>query len=354
MHRRIIMIVVSVLGASACKSTECGIGTIETNGVCQPANETVGAAMCGPFTELVGDKCVPQFPPTVCDLATTQTDVDQTTGVTTCIGTGGGFACPTPAAGKQTICGQLFDVQTDAPFQSSTACTQCAAATPTGPCSLSIRAFDAIAFANNPATAQPLATGPIYIDECGRYVVPDITLPGGPFIGLGIDDADGAKAGPVGTTNTVGVATPALVNSTTKDFEAFVATKATTDMWEASGAPPLANGLYMMIFHSARTGNALQAGVTVTRNQSTISADDFYFQAGDTGHTTVDAAASVTGMNGTALVINGLQVTDLYSAQVGPLPPECRWESHAGKTLANILFVQLFRPTNALGKTCPL
>jgi hypothetical protein len=351
---RIIAIVVTVLGAAACKSTECGDGTLEVNGICQPADNTVGAAMCGPFTELVGDKCVPQFPPTVCDNATTSQDVDQMTGVTTCIGTGGGFACPTPASGKQTICGQLFDVQTNMPFAASTACAQCTAATASGPCSIAIRAFDAIAFASNPATAVPLATGPVYIDDCGRYVVPDITLPGGPFIGLGIDDADAAKAGPLGSTNTVGVATPALVNSTTKDFEAFVAAKATTDMWASSGGPALANGIYMMIFRAARTGSANQPGVTVTRNGGTITSDDFYFQAADTGHNTVDAAAGVTGMNGTALVINGLQVTDLYSAQVGPLPPECRWESHAGKTLANILFVQLFRPTNALGKTCPL
>jgi len=40
-------------------------------------------------------------------------DTDPTSGVTTCIGTGtlagctGAFACPAPAAGKQTICGQL-------------------------------------------------------------------------------------------------------------------------------------------------------------------------------------------------------------------------------------------------------
>ncbi len=125
-------------------------------------------------------------------------------------------------------------------------------------------------------------------------------------------------------------------------------------MWESTGAPPLANGLYLMIFHAARTGAALQAGLTVNRNNGAIAADDFYFAAGDTTRTNVDAAATATGMNGSALVINGAQVTDLYSAGQGPLPPECAWEKHAGKTLANILFVQIFRPTNALGKTCPL
>jgi len=353
-HHRIIMIAVALLGASACKQTECGPGTIETNGTCAPASETVGAAKCGPFTELVGDQCVPQFPPTVCDLSTTTGDTDQMTGVTTCIGTGGGFACPTPASGKQTICGQLFDTQSGAPFTTGGACDQCGTPTATGPCSLAIHAFDAIAFANNPATAQPLATGPVYLDACGRYAIPDITLPGGPFIGLGIDDADQAKAGPAGTTNTVGVATPALVNSTTKDFEAFVAPKATTDMWTSSGGPPLSNGIYLMIFRTARTGNTPQAGVTANRNNGSITADDFYFAAGDTTRTTVDSAATVTGMNGSALIINGAQVTDLYSANQGPLPPECAWEKHAGKTLPNILFVQIFRPTNAIGKTCPL
>ncbi len=344
------------LTMTACKSVDCGDGTIERGGTCVPADETVGSAKCGPFTELVGDQCVPQFPPTVCDNGTTQPDIDEN-GVTTCIGTGtGGFACPPPAAGKQTICGQIIDLASNQPFSAPGAmCVPCTAVTATGPCSLAIRAFDAIAFGTDPQTATPLVTGPVVIDDCGRYKVPDITVPSGPFIGLGIDDADGAKQGPAGTTNTVGIATPKLAGTATKDFEGYIATKATTDMWEASGGPPISGGVYVPIFRAASAGTTNQSGVTVTRSGSTIPADDYYFAAAQVGHTTIDSAATATGANGTALITNAMvSESAAYSAQVGPLPAECRWELHAGASLPFILFVQVFRPTNAIGKTCPL
>ena len=39
------------LGAG-CKTTDCGTGTTERGGICVPSNETVGTAICGPFTVL--------------------------------------------------------------------------------------------------------------------------------------------------------------------------------------------------------------------------------------------------------------------------------------------------------------
>jgi hypothetical protein len=351
------MIALVPLLFTGCKNVDCGNGTIEANGTCVPADNQVGDAKCGPFTMLVGDQCVPVFPPTQCDNGTTQPDVDDM-GVTTCIGTGGGFACPPPATGKQTICGQIYDVETNLAFSDPGAmCVKCpAAATATGPCSLGIKAYDAIAFGTNPQTAVPLVTGEVYIDDCGRYKIPDIVVPSGPFIGLGIDDADSAgKQGPLGTTNTVGVATPKAPGTATKDFEAFIAKKSTTDMWQASGSPPMSGGLYMPIFRAMSTGLANQMGVTVTRSGSTIPGDDSYFVAAQVGHTMIDPVATSTGANGTALIINAsVSESAVYSAQVGPLPAECRWETHAGASLPFILFIQVFRPSDAIGKTCPL
>ena len=161
MHTTRWILISGVLGAASggCNSVECGVGTVERGGSCQPANETVGNAMCGPFTVLQGDKCVPMFPPTQCDPGTTASDVDPATGVTTCVGTGGGgcsasFACPAPAAGKQSICGQLYDFENNMPFaQTGASGAKCTAAATDGPCSLSIRAYDAIAFGTNPMTA---------------------------------------------------------------------------------------------------------------------------------------------------------------------------------------------------------
>ncbi|HEU0032744.1 MAG TPA: hypothetical protein VFQ53_19065 [Kofleriaceae bacterium] len=339
---------------TGCKSVECGDGTIERDGTCVASDETVDPATCGPFTELVAGKCVPTFPPTVCDTASTQGEIDEL-GVTTCIGTSAGFACPQPAAGKQTICGQIYDIETGQPFQDVGAtCMPCPATpTATGPCSLAIRAYDAVMFATNPQTATPLATGPIYIDDCGRYKVPDITVPGNPFIGLGIDDAAAANAGPAGTTNATGIATLKRVDTATKDVEAFIAKKSTTDQWTASGGPPISIGMYVTIFRAMSTGLANQAGVTVTRNGSTIPADDYYFQATQATRTTVDAAANATGANGTAIVTNA-KLGELYGAQQGPLPAECRWSTAQGASLPFIVFVQIFRPVNASPATCTL
>ncbi|MCX5748580.1 MAG: hypothetical protein NT062_39530, partial [Proteobacteria bacterium] len=157
----------AVAGATllGCNNVDCGAGTIERAGTCMPADVTVGDAKCGPFTMLEGDQCVPTLPPTVCDDSTTTPELDPATGVITCIGTGGGgcdatFACPAPTdATTQTICGQLFDLESGSKFRAPGAMgTPCSASTTDGPCSLAIAAYDALAFGSNPQTAPKLAT----------------------------------------------------------------------------------------------------------------------------------------------------------------------------------------------------
>ena len=212
-HSILIAAATTGLAFAGCKDTNCGTGTIEKNGSCIPADETVTAAQCGPFTELTGNVCTPMFDPTQCDPATTTPDFDATTGVTTCIGNGGGggcgaaFACPPPTAGTQTICGQLYDLESGDQLQAANPVgSQCTATAASGPCAIEIRPFDAISFAQNPNGATPLASSPLFIDDCGRYRVSNITPPGGPFLALGIDDANTALRGPSGVTNFVGVA----------------------------------------------------------------------------------------------------------------------------------------------------
>src|SRR5688572_9543955 len=107
MRFAIIISAIALVLATGCKETECGAGTIERDGKCEPSDTTIDTAKCGEFTVAVGDQCVPEFDPTQCDPATTDEDVDPATNVTTCVGTGGGgcgspIACPAPSAGKQT------------------------------------------------------------------------------------------------------------------------------------------------------------------------------------------------------------------------------------------------------------
>ena len=50
--RSILIMAVTAVAAAGCKSVDCGEGTIERSGVCVASDESVGNAMCGPFTEL--------------------------------------------------------------------------------------------------------------------------------------------------------------------------------------------------------------------------------------------------------------------------------------------------------------
>ncbi|MEO8698540.1 MAG: hypothetical protein ABI867_00820 [Kofleriaceae bacterium] len=358
---KIITVIITALFATGCKTVDCGEGTIEKNGTCVSADDVIDPAVCGPFTELVGGQCVPTFPPTVCDDGTSTPEIDQTTGVITCIGTAAGFACPQPEGGKMTICGQLYDLETGNAFSDPGAqCTPCGAPTADGACSIHIQPIDAVKFALNPMDpGAALPAGESFLDDCGRFRIADITIPtANPFVGLGIDDADAAKRGPAGTTNVVGVATPKQADVALKDFEGFVAPMTTTTKWQASGGPSIATGMFVAIFRAMRTGFTNQAGVTILRNGQPISSEDSYFQAAQATRATVDPAALATGANGTALVTStdpaAVQLTKPYVAAPGPLPAECAWEGHAGVVLPGVVFIQIFRPTNASGQTCPL
>ncbi len=356
MHLRIVLLVLPAALAASCKSVDCGDGTTERDGRCVPSNETVGTALCGPFTELRGNQCAPTFPPTLCDPATTAPDVDEL-GVTTCVGTGAGgcaakLACPAPTDGTQTICGQLYDFENNQPVaQPGATGAQCAQGATTLPCSLGIRAYDAVAFATISGT-MPLTTGPVYIDDCGRYKVPGITPPSGPFVALAIDDADPTKPGPLGTTNAVGLATPKAMNTATKDFEAFVVRPATSAGW--TGGPPLdaMNGIYAAVYRGHRAGMDLAAGVTFTVNGNPDVNRDYYL-TNTANRTAVDGAATATGLNGTALFTKATLANELYSGK-GGLPPECVWDGHPGASIPYVVFIQIFRPTNAPSMTCPL
>ncbi|MCW5806781.1 MAG: hypothetical protein KIT31_30760 [Deltaproteobacteria bacterium] len=359
-----MLAIAGVLGslAGGCKELECGVGTIDKNGTCVPADETVSDAKCGPFTELRGDVCVPIFPPTQCDDGTTAPDVDPATGVVTCIGTGGGgcnapLACPQPADGKQTICGQIYDLKDDSKFAAPDATgAQCTEATATGPCSVDIHAYDAIVFGTNPQTAPKLPPtdqpGGVYVDDCGRFRIENISVPSGPLIAIGVDDA---TVGPMGSIGASGFATLKVPGTATRDTELFVANIATVGAWQASGGPPVTGGMAISIFRSSKTGRTPQAGVTVTKSGNTIPNNDFYFTANETNRGTIDPNATATGANGTAL-ITGAAIGDglVFSAQQGPLPPECKWETHGAVSLPFILFVQIYRPTNNGAMTCNL
>lgn len=344
---------------SACDTVVCGEGTIERAGKCEPADNNVTNAECGPFTTLMGGKCVPDFDPTMCDPATTTPTVDPDTGVTTCVGTGGGgcdatFACPQPSdSSHQTICGQIYDLETGDKFRAADATgAPCTATTADGPCAMGVAAYDAYQFATDPQNAQKLSTGPVYIDDCGRYRVPDVATPTSPFVGLGFDDADQSKIGPTGVTNGVGISLSSKPGEATKDIDGWFAAPTTTAKWGMNGGPSLSTGYFVAIYFANKTGRALQAGVTPTHSGSTDAAHDFFFGDTDAKRTTIDSAASATGANGTALV-TGAVATDTFAwSGTGGLPPECKYLALTEASLQGLVIVQEYRPVNNGTMTC--
>jgi len=351
---------------SGCTTVSCDQGTIERNGKCEPSDINTDPAICGPGTVLVGDRCESSI---MCGSGTApQPDPSDPT-KTICVGTGIGsipcnatLPCPQAATGKQTICGQLYDITNGSAFANGTDGTQCDG-TGSGPCALSVTPYDAIDFGEHPGSAAPLANDSTYIDNCGRYQVRNITPGGSPFIGLGFDDAGSAARGPGGVTNTTGVATPVIPGTSTKDLEAWIAPKATTDMWATNG-PPVSGGIYVAIFraHKCDANRTCtpdekvqnQPGVTITKSGSTVPSSDYYFPPTQTDHTSIDPTATATGSNGTGL-LTGASVDDslIYSGTGGIMDTvNCTWERKAAASLPFIVFFQVYRPTNTTGHTC--
>jgi hypothetical protein len=365
----LVLLAASSLSVTSCKDVECGNGTVERDGTCAPATTTTSSGMCGPFTELQGDRCVPQFPATVCDPTTSIATIDPETGVTTCVGMSGGgctakFSCPAPTvANRLTVCGQLYDFETGIRFQNtdpSGAMCDPAAPTTKGPCALKITPVDAVAFSMNPATAAPLPTESISIDDCGRYRLINIDTNGtSPFIGLGIDDA-GMTNGPAGVTVTTGVAAE-KADLLVENFEAYIVKASTYGMWAASGGPSLATGIYVATYrkHKLVDGadrHAPQDGVTFARlvsgTYTTFAADDSYFTATQTTHQTIDGAASATGLNGTALVANRSVAEMVTFVGQGGIGSGCEWKPHAAASIPGVVFIQIFRKIDVSPGSC--
>jgi hypothetical protein len=49
----------------------------------------------------------------------------------------------------------------------------------------------------------------------------------------------------------------------------------------------------------------------------------------------------------------GANLGELYSGR-GGLPSTCTYEIHTGGAVPGVVFIQIFRPTDAPGMTCPL
>lgn len=361
----ILLSLLASLAATGCKPIECGDGTIDRNGVCEPGDgNPIDPAKCGEGTMLVGDRCEPIFPPTECDPDSTMSVFDEATGVTTCKGTGTGtIPCPNPTGTtKETICGQLYDFETNEKLQAADPTgAECDPNAPTadGPCALTIVVYDAQAFANDPTGAAEVSVGRLRINDRGEFSLADVeTSMINPFVGLGVDDADKAKRGPAGYANTAAIAFSKAPNKTVQGVELWLVKPSTTAAWAMNNGPNvLTTGIYAAVFraHAEGIGDqyANQAGATITTGVTQITPNDFYFAAAETNRTNIDMAATSTGANGTVLVDNTGVLTTPWSGMGGITgTANCKWDQHIAATLQGIVFIQTYRKVDQFGQTC--
>ncbi len=339
----------------SCSTIECGQGTVERDGVCE-ADIATNDATCGPGTVLAPDgvHCEVETP-TECDLETSREEFDQQTGITTCVGTGGGcnseIPCAAPDAGKATLCGRVWDTETDQPLAEAVAnpTMQCMAPTTDGPCSLRLRFFDALDFAMNPQGAIAIAPeGGVYQDGCNRYRGHNLTRATFGFLGIAVDDAAGAPV----THRLTGVATSNAFASPGREFRAYVTRITTDQLWTTSaglaGMTFSERGVLAIIFHYQ---DQPRPGVQVRRSGALIPPDDYYFSDTNAMRTTIAPAQDRTGANGTAVVVNS--ATPIAHDGLGAEPSGCIWPSNLAASIPGVSFVQIKEAETAAGAMCP-
>jgi hypothetical protein len=198
--------------------------------------------------------------------------------------------------------------------------------------------------------------GDAYLDDCGRYRLPNIATPPSGFLGLGFDDKDSAKIGPAGVTNGVGINTTSIPGESQTGVDGWVVPTTTTDKWAMNGGPTLAMGYWVGVFFKNKTGRDLQDGVQVTHHGAVDSTHDYYFSDTDGKRTTIDTAQAATGTDGTSLDTNasaGSGELGADSATGGGLSSMCAWPQVTQASLPNLVVVQEMRPVNnGFGTTC--
>ena len=353
-------VVVALVGFAnvGCDAVDCGTGTIEQNGTCVPADDQPGSAQCGPGTVLgASGKCEPEVV-VVCDPDTTREEVDPETGEITCVGTGtqtgcaADLPCSEPSAGRLTICGRLYDTQTDQPIQAAGATgAPCTATTADGPCSLRIQFFDALQFAMGPTSTPELTpAGGLTVDDCGRYRAIDLPPSSFTFMGIAVDDASGAPD----RYKLTGVALPDAEALPARGFRAYATRNQTDTAWTStsgiSGQSFATRGVLAAVFHYRELP---VSGVQARRNSQPITADDFYFTDTTAMRDTVSPAGgqAITGANGTALIINAPSPTNHDGA--GAEPAGCQWPNSLAASIPGVVFVQIKEARTAGGVICP-
>jgi hypothetical protein len=285
-------------------------------------------------------------------------------GTVVCVGTGGGgcetdLTCPQAAANKVSVCGRLYDVETDEPIIGTDAMgATCGSGSEVvdGPCEFEITFYDALEFAGDPGGATPIEPQDFRIDDCGRYLAHNLNRPQLGFLGIGVDDCSAANTtGCAGAApddhRLTGVAFPVSSAQVRNKQKTYVVRRTTDMQWSTDaglGATTFADrGAFMTVFTIATVP---EPGVQITEGGSVEAANDYYFDdASTTTRSSIDPSLDATGMNGAGIKLNSALVE--HSGTGGALPSGCVWDSALAASIPTVLF---FSPRSALmaGQEC--
>ncbi len=351
----IAMTAAAALASAGCETDlECGLGTLEVDGACVVADGVAPeSGQCGLGTHFdpISQTCTPNTDPTECGPNTVPQVNDD--GVIICVGQGGGgcgapLVCPEPSATGVSVCGSLFDLGTDDVLIADDAEGEpCDPQNPTetGPCSLVLNVYDALAFPQNPRGTSPLASEEVLVDDCGRYRMVDIKRPFNGVFAIALDDAtttgglDGDELQDAHRLSVTGFATAA--GETRDGVRLFAMTVDTDEAWTASAGDPFEGqtfaqvGVYAPIFLHGETP---VPGVKITAGGTVRAGSDYYFADATAGsRLEIDAGQDDTGTNGTGLIVNS---SIAQHSGTGSEPAGCSWPTGTAAANPGMVFYQ--------------
>lgn len=259
--------------------------------------------------------------------------------------------CPSATINRVSVCGRLYDVETDAQIRSVTmsAGTCGDGTTSGGACDLQLRFHDALEFAGGPDTAAPLVVEEFRLDDCGRFTARNIRLPTSGFLTIAVEDRQGAPDLRRLTAETF----PVMAQQVMTRARAYSIRRSTDEAWTATaglgGATLVDRGVLWKLF---LYGNTPVAGAQIFGADSVVRPDDDYYFSDTAAFTrlTIAPSQNATGVNGSALMINSGLVE--HSGDGGERPM-CWWSSQLAASIPGVLFVSPSHLVGGNGAPCP-
>ena len=309
---------------------------------CEPAWLVVGLLFVQPIVSLANARIASNAPAKSATATAPTSDYIYLNGFEPPPDCSPNLSCPPPSSGKSCISGRLVDAGSGSSLQALfRADLTCSGGAIGGPCDLSIKVHDAAQFASNPAASTPLASAAPMVDGCGRFSITDIQPPISGFAAIVADDADPAPENDLqaltATFQSLGS------NVGIDDVNALATRKETVTQWTQSAGSPFGTSSFadvgvILLYFTA--GGVSQGGVTVLQDGSTVPANDYYFSdASLLERLNVDSAQLSTGLNGSALLVNG--PIKNYSG-IGAEPMGCTWPSKMAVSIPGVVaFVEI-------------